>query len=276
MKPKLILFTDIDGTLLNNEKKISEKNLIALKNNPNFIRVAITGRNLISAKRVLPPSLAIDFLIFSNGAGIINWKSQQIIYKQNLNKNITKQISQFLINKKVTFTIHKPIPQTHYYSYHIGHYLPSDLILRNNYYKQFITPLKNIEEITDSTCIICMLSNKEQDFYKLKESLKLFQKQISITRTTSPFNHKNIWLEIYNHKVNKGKTAKFLCHLLSINTANTIGIGNDYNDISLLEFVKFPFVVENAPDKLKKQYYLTNDHNNHAIAHVIDLFNKKT
>ncbi len=268
-----ILFTDIDGTLLNQDRNVSQKNMQALESAKNTIRVAISGRNLTSARRVLPPDLPIDYLVFSNGAGIINWHSGQLIYSQNLNAHITRQAAKILINEGITFTVHRPIPDTHYYFYHIGNYIPPDLQMRNDYYKQYIAELENLSQISESTCIICMLTAEEQMFDDLVDMLKSLQGEISITRTTSPFTHQQIWLEIYDHRVNKGKTAQWLCKMLGIEHRNTIGIGNDYNDLSLLEFVAFPFVVDNAPHDLKNRFNSTADHNNHAIAEVIKFIN---
>ncbi len=270
---KFILFTDIDGTLLDKERLISQKNVYALAQLRNTFRVAISGRNMVSAHRVLPENLPIDYLVFSNGAGVEHWQSGEIIYKKHIEDRIFMPIVDFLISRKITFTVHRPIPDMHYYMYYIGSYKPADLSMRNDYYRDFVTQL-SIEDLRswkEATCIICMLPQEEVFFEQLKQDLMSFSDEISITRTTSPFTHKNIWLEIYHKQVNKGRTAEFLCKYLDIPVKNTVGIGNDYNDLSLLEFVNSPFVVDNAPDELKKQFPATVDHNNSAVAKVIEL-----
>ncbi len=274
-KHKLILFTDIDGTLLDQERNISKQNVKALREAHRLVRVAISGRNLTSARRVLPPHLPIDYLVFSNGAGIIDWHTDEIIYSRNLAPGLARELALYLIKQDITFTVHRHIPDTHFYLYHVGGYLPQDLPMRNSYYMEYIAELDSIDQIGQSTCIICMLEPEEKQFYDLKHSLQLFADKISITRTTSPFTHRNIWLEIYDHGVNKGKTAAHLCQMLGIDPSRTIGIGNDYNDLSLLEFVHYPFVVDNAPGELKKHFHNTTDHNNHAIAQVISFINKE-
>ena len=274
-KHKFILFTDIDGTLLNQEKIISRQNIEALSNAHQIIRVAISGRNLISARRVLPPDIPIDYLVFSNGAGILDWHNGEIIYSRNMALKIARTIAQHLIDLGITFTVHRPVPQTHYYLYHIGSYTPQDLPMRNSYYMEYTDQLEFIEQIGNSTCIICMLEPDEKQFFWLKDRLLPYKDKISITRTTSPFTHSNIWLEIYDNQVSKGQTATRLCQMLGIDPGYTIGIGNDYNDLSLLEFVHYPFVVDNAPDELKKRFTSTTDHNNHAIAEVISFIYKE-
>ncbi len=271
---KFALFTDIDGTLLNNSSSLSKQNFLALKKLKFTYRIAVTGRNLFSAQKVLSVDTPIDYLIFSNGSGIMDWKKQKIIFSQNLSTDKTLAVSQLLIQNKITFTVHKPIPQTHYYFFHIGSYIPSDLPARNILYKPFVKPFSHWQP-QPSTCIICMLPKHPSTFLWLMEKLSVFNGKISTTRTSSPFNHENIWIEIYEQNINKGQTAKYLCSLLDIPEQNTIGIGNDYNDESLLNFVAKPFVVANAPDELKKIFPSTVSNQDHAIAEIINLLKLK-
>ena len=71
MKYNGLLFTDLDGTLLNSKSKISNENIEAL----NFLRehniacAVCTGRTLNSSREVVPVGLPFDYLIFSSGAG---------------------------------------------------------------------------------------------------------------------------------------------------------------------------------------------------------------
>ncbi len=268
----MILFTDIDGTLLNDQNTISDKNLTALRKLKNTVKVAITGRNLLSAQRVLPPNTPFDYLIFSNGAGIIHWKTKNLIYAKNLEPNVTQKLIAHLKNHGITFTLHKKIPDSHYYQYYIGSYKPEDFDARNELYLPFIAPLDD-KPFSPASAIICMLSKQEKHFEYVKNSLQPFTSHISITRTTSPINHQNIWLEIYHKKVNKGQAAKILCDFLHINYDQTIAIGNDFNDLKLLEFVRYPFVVDNAPDLLKQRFPTTVHHNCSAIAEIIETLN---
>lgn len=270
----MILFTDIDGTLLNDKNIISKQNLQALQNLKDTVKVAITGRNLFSARRVLPQNLNIDFLIFSNGAGIINWKNVELIYSKNLPISTATKIVNLLLELKITFTLHAPMPDAHFFSYHKGSFIPDDFYPRLELYKPFVKPFEIVDNHKASS-IVCMLGTDEKDFFSLKEMLKPFENDISITRSTSPINHKNIWLEIYSKNVNKGYAANFLCNYLKIPRTQTIAIGNDYNDLSLLEFVQYPYVVDNAPQVLKQKFPVTVHHNDNAVAEVIRLMKLK-
>ena len=81
MTPKIkIVVTDLDGTLLPSQGCISKKNyntLVSLRDKE-IIRVIATGRTLYSAMAVLPEDFPIDYLIFSSGAGIIQWNTKEL------------------------------------------------------------------------------------------------------------------------------------------------------------------------------------------------------
>ena len=87
-KPKIV-FTDLDGTLLNSSSQLSPRNrdMLYQLGEQNILRVVATGRSLFSARRVLTMDFPIDYLVFSTGAGIIDWKKQHILYKKNLTHN---------------------------------------------------------------------------------------------------------------------------------------------------------------------------------------------
>jgi hypothetical protein len=69
--------------------------------------------------------------------------------------------------------------------------------------------------------------------------------------------------------VSKGNGVKQICELLNINQNQTFGIGNDYNDIDLLEFTNFSFLTENAPNEIKHLFPNTVSNENDAFAVTI-------
>jgi hydroxymethylpyrimidine pyrophosphatase-like HAD family hydrolase len=59
-------------------------------------------------------------------------------------------------------------------------------------------------------------------------------------------------------------TAEF-----DIDPGQTLSIGNDYNDLDLLEWTASSFVVENAPDDLKERFPVVASHNEGGVAEAI-------
>ncbi|HNX78404.1 MAG TPA: HAD hydrolase family protein, partial [Prolixibacteraceae bacterium] len=91
-----------------------------------------------------------------------------------------------------------------------------------------------------------------------------------IIRATSPLETGYIWMEIFHRSVSKGNGVLFLCNRLGIDPNATMGIGNDYNDIDLLEFTAHSFLTDNAPQELKQHFTILPANEADAFAHIID------
>ena len=76
-----MVVTDLDGTLIRSDRTFADDDLEALRvlGSEGIVRVIATGRSLYSARLVLDPEFPIDYLIFSTGAGILEWQSQTLI-----------------------------------------------------------------------------------------------------------------------------------------------------------------------------------------------------
>lgn len=75
-----------------------------------------------------------------------------------------------------------------------------------------------------------------------------------VIRATSPFDQRSIWIEIFPKGVSKGNAVRQLCDILGIAYRHVATVGNDYNDLSMLEAFSRSFVVENAPRDLRLQF----------------------
>jgi len=76
-----MVVTDLDGTLFQRDRRPSPRNLRTLVKlgRRGRLRVIATGRNLFSARKVLPLDFPVDYLLFSSGAGIMDWPAQKLL-----------------------------------------------------------------------------------------------------------------------------------------------------------------------------------------------------
>jgi len=149
-----LVITDLDGTLLNPQHEISEldyRSLQVLGDNKIY-RVIATGRSLYSVNKVLPPDFPIDYLIFSSGAGIIDWSSKEILLAQSLESGEVAISAHFLTATKISFMIHKPIPDSHYFVYHQAGDEHPDFQHRITLYEKFAHPLTFNPEDFGAAC----------------------------------------------------------------------------------------------------------------------------
>ncbi len=257
MTPKIkIVVTDLDGTLLPSLGSISKKNydtLYKLKEQE-IIRVIATGRTLYSALAVLPEDFPIDYLIFSSGAGIMQWNTKELIYSQQIEAEEVFELAKILIDHEIDFMIQDPIPLNHQFWYYQSGNKNLDFDRRLALYKQFATPVGKLEDTRRDACqILAILPNKVDWFEELKTKFT----DIKIIRATSPLDHESIWMEIFPEHISKGLGCQWLCNKLEIKASESIAIGNDYNDFDLLDWGEHSFVVANAPKELQLKYQVT-------------------
>jgi hydroxymethylpyrimidine pyrophosphatase-like HAD family hydrolase len=109
-----------------------------------------------------------------------------------------------------------------------------------------------------------IIPNDEHLFETIKSELNAKCKGIKVIRTTSPIDINYIWLEIFPETVSKGHGLKWICDFLALPYSQTAGIGNDFNDLDMLEFVSTPYLLGNAPPALKVKYPSVLETNNQS------------
>ncbi|MDY6914984.1 MAG: HAD family hydrolase [Candidatus Cloacimonadota bacterium] len=244
-----MFITDWDGTLYRDDT-VEEKafNLLHKLSDNKIVIVVATGRNLYSAHKVIMPNFPIDYLIFSSGAGIMNWKQKKIIRKHHMKKEDLEKIVSYLKKENLDFMVHQQLPDNHWFLYHRTQNHNPDFERRIKLYKKFKLPVANWE--SKASQVLAIIPNNPNIHKKIKQDFP----QLNIIRTTSPLDGNSIWIEIFPKEVSKSKAAKWLCQKLKV--TKSIAIGNDYNDEDLLEWSDRSYIIKSAPQALLKKYYV--------------------
>ncbi|RXQ92924.1 HAD family phosphatase [Ancylomarina salipaludis] len=264
-----IVISDLDGTLLPAQAEVSDCDLQTLKKlrDEKIVRVIATGRNLYSVLSVLPDDFPIDYLIFASGAGIYDWKTKQLIFSQKLDSELVHEISLELMSLENDFMILDPIPKNHQFAYYRSGKTNPDFDRRLSLYKPFASPIGHSDDTRRDACqLLVILSNCVNGFNQLKAKFD----KVKIIRATSPLDHESIWMEIFPLHISKAYGAEWLCTYLDIDPGLSMVIGNDYNDLDLLEWGKYPFVVSNAPKELKEKYEVSKAADESGFSYAVD------
>jgi len=112
-----MVVTDLDGTLFQRDHKMSPRNLRTLVElgRRGTLRVIATGRNLFSARKVLPPDFPVDFVLFSSGAGVMDWPAQRLIRSVSMSAEEVARAFRALATRRLDFMVQRPIPDNHYF-----------------------------------------------------------------------------------------------------------------------------------------------------------------
>jgi Cof subfamily protein (haloacid dehalogenase superfamily) len=267
-----LVATDLDGTFLKSDHTISPNNLEALQKlgSINVVRVAATGRNLRKVKDVLSAEIPFDYVVYSSGAGIFDWKNQQQVYFQNIGKNSVKKLITTFIGRNLNFHAFFPAPENHLHWYHRSGESCEEFERYFTFNNHFATELiPNSFPETELCQFLVIIPEIENQFLQLKSEIEAVCPEIRVIRSSSPITKGYIWIEIFHHSVSKGNGVKHICKLLNINQEETLGLGNDYNDFDLLEFTAHSFLTENSPMEIKHLYPIVPSNENDAFAKAI-------
>jgi Cof subfamily protein (haloacid dehalogenase superfamily) len=269
-----LIVTDLDGSLLNNESKISRQdhNTLADLGEAGVVRAIATGRNLYSTRQVLSADTAIDFAIISTGLGIIDFKTNEFLFDNYLEETEVVYLTKFLLAEKVDFMIHNVLPDNHFvncFDAGTGH---PDFMIRWGWYRQFATSLPNdLSKLGRASQFLAFFPHNSPRIPEIQQLLP----EYNVIRTTSPISYKYDWLEIFPRNVSKGNALKWLCDRQNIDIGNTLCLGNDYNDLDMLRVAGKSFVTENAPEDLKKEFLVTVSHNDSPLTEIVREYGKK-
>ena len=239
------IFFDIDGTLIGKAEGIPEitprvqqaiKNLQA---DGNYIFIA-TGRPYAFLHRQFK-DFGFDGFVLSNGALI--FLNDEIIYKDALDKNLTKTVCDIADAENINYIL-ESYPQT---------YLKKDAPAAEEFlhkieveYSNFIRDF-DIDKISVSK-IECVSNRADLDALD-----KVYKKMLDtpgLTGWADPFHFKT--MEIYSDKTSKATGILKVLDHLKIDIKNSYAFGDGYNDKEMLKTVGTGFVMDTAKDDVKE------------------------
>jgi Cof subfamily protein (haloacid dehalogenase superfamily) len=271
MSCKLIC-TDMDGTLLNDKKTINEENLKAIKKaHEKGVKIAIcTGRLFTSAKYYGELIGVKAPIIACNGAYIREKDKEEIIYKLELGIENCIKIQQIV--GKYNFRIF---------------YNTANSVIASNGYPENYAYVKMNEDLPEEFRIDLIDS---KDIYEtIKEKGNEILKCICITEDGSDIDKARKELLELNefevvssgadnieimHKGNsKGRAVKALADFFNISKEEVMCIGDNENDLSMIEYAGIGVAMGNGSELVKKAAnYVTDTNNNSGVAKAIEKF----
>jgi len=251
-----LVATDLDGTLLRSDKSISEADLAMLEHlgEKKIFRVVATGRNLSKVKEVIHEHVPFDYIAFSSGAGIYDFRRHQLLYSRNIARDTVNKLSDWLINKGLSFFLFQEVPLNSYCWYYRGKNSCEEFDRYFESHAALAERLPASGRIPAGACQFLVIFKYAEQYTELRDELVLHFDDLKILRASSPFETGYTWMEVFHQDVSKGNAVRFLCDHLNVKREETLGIGNDYNDLDLLDFTSFSYLVKNGPEELKSKY----------------------
>jgi Cof subfamily protein (haloacid dehalogenase superfamily) len=283
--PSGLFVTDLDGTLLTDDRTISKKDLETLSSlqGRNVVTAIATGRSNFSFNNILDSlgfttdrsRLPVDYVIFSTGAGIMSYPEKKILQSFSLPKADILNVCQYLEETRVDYMVQAPVPDTNHFVYRSHGEENKDFKRRIELYSKFAKPLKTpgregLKNFDSATQVLCIVP--EKNGHKVSALIAKRFPELSVIKATSPLDHISIWIEIFPPSVNKSSAVQWLCTNIGIGRGEVCAVGNDYNDEDLLDWAGAGFITQNGPDSLKEMYRGVASNNDSAVAEAASLW----
>lgn len=267
-----ILFTDMDGTLLNSDKQVSPslRELLSRMIGAGNRLVLSSGRTQSSIEKAMQ-RIGLSFphmlLISTNGNAVYDCDAKRFLFQ----KTVPVEIAQGIIDL------------AHKHGLHIQSYTDTHVVC-----EQDNTELAFYKKGTGMDCIIakdimrtvgqppCKLLAISLENRSLLEPLRREAMEKYGDTITALFSCDQ-YLEFFDKTAGKGNAVRYVCDYLNVPLANAVAAGDAENDISMLNAAGTGVAMANA-DPLVKEHadYITEHDNDHdgladAIHRYFDL-----
>lgn len=275
MNYKMIVL-DLDGTLLNDEKQISEKNISILNDlhKRNVEIVIATGRNYFMAKNLIEDIKNIEPVILANNGAIIrNYYNDELIENNYLDpKEFNKIYAEGLK--------HNLYPVLHVDEYFNGYDIIYEMENYEEVYLGYIKKgynraklVKFEPEKIENILSVCYFDEYEKlsNFSKKLDNIKDKKYNTILNRNIS----KRALLEFLHPDGCKWSALKKYASSLNINYEEIIAIGDDNNDIELLKNVGLGIAMVNGTvesQRAAKQISKYDNNNSGVYYELIEIF----
>ena len=267
LKRTKILFTDLDGTLLNSQRQISDYTWEILSKwcQAGHRLVLCSGRATNSIKHV-KESLHLDFpgiyLVGYNGGQIYDYDKEETLYKITL----TLEQTDHIITEAVKAGIHI---QTYSDTHLITPKQDDELVYYQRAGNSPILFCDHVMDVLKEGPCKC-LAVEIKDLQKLEDfriSLLPWAEKEGISMMYSNPNY----LELFPSASGKGTAVKILCEKSGIPLYSSVAAGDAQNDLSMIEAAGMGIAMCNGSEDVRMAATtITEFDNNHdGLAHVL-------
>lgn len=267
----ITVLSDMDGTLLNTQKKISEKTLKKIeyfrKNGGTF---TIASGRTYKKITMYASELGIDApIIASNGAVIYDFFSDRVLYKKIMDKKCLSVLE----------SIHTQFPGT---GIEVGKIDGVDFLYQSEAVLKHIADENFASDFPDGRIVWKKSKDVAGDITKIMfcdypENIDILEKTLPHVYTEYTFFKSDlIYYEMVEPGTNKGLAVPKLKEILGDRAKKIYAVGDNMNDVEMLNNSDMGICVKNANENVKKEadFILPYTNDEDAVAHIIDMIEK--
>lgn len=270
MKEIKIVFMDLDGTLLYDFKDISDytKDVIDRVIDKGITFVPCTGRAVLQMPEWLVQHEGIKYIAGANGARLAINHGKDILVDFKIDNDDVTYILDALKEYDHYITL---VIDGFYYSLEkskeVRHLFPADHMYHVENVRKYRDSFENVLD-RDTGVEKIHFAFPTSDLKK--EALKKLESLEDLSKYNYTTSHpKNI--EISSNEATKGNIVRYLTEYLGYSADNVLACGDNYNDISMLEYAAYKVAMKNAEQEvLDIATHITDDYQNDGAAKMLE------
>jgi Cof subfamily protein (haloacid dehalogenase superfamily) len=280
-----LIAIDMDGTLVNKQLKVTKENSKVIKEaiNDGHHVVIATGRSYDEARHTLEDAELHLPLICVNGAEIRS-KEWEILSSIPLQFSQYEDIKRILDEEDIYYELYTS-KGTYTDNREKAYEVMKDIVITSNpeatdddvqkaalrrFRLGLVSVVGDFEKLLNQKDIeVYKFLAFSSDTAKLKRAFQHLQAVEDLAVSSSADNN----LEITHSEAQKGVALKRFAELKGIPLEYTMAIGDNYNDVSMLEIAGFPVAMGNAVDEIKEMAaFVTKENDKSGVAFAIQKF----
>lgn len=263
----MVLVLDIDGTLTNSQKEITEKtkNAIIDTMKRGHKVILASGRPTYGMHRYekeLKLKENGGFLLSFNGGRIVDCASGEVIYQKILPKETIPQLFDFAKEHQcglITYENENII---------LGTEMDDYIAIESRINGMKVKKVDHFTEYVNFDVNKCLMTAPPEQAEKYTEML-----QEKLGDSLSIYRSEPFFIEIMPKGIDKANSLDKMLSSVNLYRENTICCGDGYNDISMIQYAGIGVAMENARDEVKQSAdFITKSNDKDGIVVVIDKF----
>ncbi|SDX46969.1 Cof-type HAD-IIB family hydrolase [Flavobacterium degerlachei] len=239
-----VVISDLDGTLLNKEHRISDytKTVFQELHDQNYLIVVATGRHHLDAMPIVDGLGFPLYLVTSNGARIHS-PQKELLFSHDIDSDSIKSVLDLGIDSEITTVLFKEnVWQTNRH---------------NEVLNNFQTELNYLPEVVDFATVEDFSAIKMFFTHDRHSKLMELRDQI-LSKYPDLFSHAfslPLCLEFMDKSVDKSVAISKILEIENFNFEQAISFGDGYNDEKMLNATAKGLLMGNSPDSLKNKLF---------------------
>lgn len=273
--PYRLIAIDIDGTLLDDNKTVTEKTARAIRqaiDHGAWVTLC-TGRGLLTSAGIVRQLALNAPLILNGGALIFDACIHRTLYVRNLSRSAALDAVHHLRALRLHPVVYAPLPESQYFYFDACD--PTNRAFQR-YVENNPGRAQRVDDVlgmirTDPAMVAA--TDRVDCIHALAPDARARLPEMTVTLEISPTDHEYCHLTITPHGVSKGSGLRELALLLGIDLAETIAVGDNLNDLDMLTIAGLGVAMGNAvPEAKARAAYVTASNNDDGVAKVIERF----